>query len=395
MTGIAAGTAIPTLARSARSARSCGMTGVAGRLRRRACGLTASIVVLLAAPLGAQDSTAADSARRAENARLDSVAAERFFADETPIAVTIVANLGRLRRDTQEDAPWRAATLRWEEAGGAGAELAVRLRTRGIWRLRNCHFPPLRLDLPRGAARETRFGGLNRPKLVTHCRDDDDRGDEYLLRELQVYRMQRLLTPFSHRARLLRATWVDSASGRAATTRWAILLEEPDALARRVGGHLVESQGAMADDLDSLSSAIAGLFQYMIGNTDWSVAALHNVELVATTGLLHPVPYDFDFSGMVEAFYAAPPPQLPIRSVRDRLYRGFCTTDDVLARAIARFQEQRPAIEALYADEIGRLLSRRSTSRALEYLADFYRTIGDPRRLQREIVSVCQGRNGD
>lgn len=358
---------------------------------------TTALVVLLAlaAPLRAQDSTAADSLRRLENARLDSAAAERFFADETPIAVTIVANLGRLRRDDEDDAPWRSATLRWEGAAGASGEMPIRARTRGIWRLRNCHFPPLRLDLPRGAARETPFAGLNRPKLVTHCRDDDDRGDEYLLRELQLYRIQRVLTPYAHRARLLRATWVDSATGRPTTTRWAILLEEPDALARRVGGHIVDSQGATPADLDPTSSAIAWLFQYMIGNTDWSVGALHNIELVATTGLLHPVPYDFDFSGMVEAFYAAPPPQLPIRSVRDRLYRGFCTSGDELARAIALFQERRPAIEALYADEIGRLLHRRSTSRALDYLADFYRTIGDPRRVQRDLVGACQGRDGD
>ena len=367
------------------------------RVARLAAALAAAAIVAapLAAPLGAQDTTAADSARRLENARLESAAAERFFAEATPIAVTIVANLGRLRGDKEDDAPWRSATLRWDEGDGRQAELPARLRTRGLWRLRNCHFPPLRLDLPRGAARETRFAGLDRPKIVTHCRDDD-RGDEYLLRELQLYRIHRLLTPLSHRARLLRVTWVDSASGRPATTRWAILLEEPEALARRLGGHIVDSQGATADDLDPATTTIAGLFQYLAGNSDWSVSALHNMELVATANArLHPVPYDFDFSGMVEAFYATPPPQLPIRSVRERIFRGYCVPDEEFARAFALFQERRPAIEALYADEIGRLLDRRSTARALEYLDEFYRTIGDPRRARREIVEACRTRPGD
>jgi len=353
------------------------------------------VALLLAAPLGAQDTTAADSARRLENARLDSIGAERFFAEAAPIAVTIVADLGRLRRDREDDAPWRGATVRWEEADGRSVEVPARLRTRGLWRLRNCHFPPLRLDLPRGAVRGTRLGGLNRPKLVTHCRDDA-RGDEYLLRELQLYRVQRLLTEFSHRARLLRVTWVDSASGRPATTRWAIVVEEPDALAARLGGHLIESQGATPDDLHPTTTTIAGLFQYLAGNADWSVSALHNMELVATAdALLHPVPYDFDFSGMVEAFYATPPPQLPIRSVRDRIFRGYCVPDEEFARAFALFQERRPAIEALYADEVGRLLDRRSTERALDYIDEFYRTIGDPRRARREIVEACRARHGD
>ena len=349
--------------------------------------------LLAAAPLGAQDSTAADSARRAENARIDAAAAARFFAETAPLEATLVANLGRLRRDKEDGAPWRAATLVFAEADGRRVALAVRARTRGIWRLRNCHFPPLRLDLPRGAARETRFGGLNRPKLVTHCRDDD-RGDSYVLRELQLYRIYQLLTPLSHRVRLLRVTYVDSASGRPATTRWAILLEEPDALAARVGGHILDSQGATPADLDPATSTIAAVFQYLIGNTDWSIGALHNAELVATdAALLHPVPYDFDFSGAVEAYYAGPPPQLPIRSGRERLVRGFCVPPEEFERTFALFRERRAAIEALYADEIGRLLEPRSVSRMLDYVADFYRTIDDPALARRRIVEACRGPN--
>ena len=159
---------------------------------------------------------------------------------------------------------------------------------------------------------------------------------------------------------------------------------------------MIESQGAMADDLDPTTATIAGLFQYFAGNSDWSVSALHNIELLATAdALLHPVPYDFDFSGMVDAFYATPPPQLGIRSVRERLFRGYCVPDEEFARAFALFQERRPAIEALYADEIGRLLDRRTVSRTLEYIGDFYRTIGDPGRARRDIVEVCRSRNGD
>ena len=358
--------------------------------------LGAPLAALLgAAPLRAQDSAAADSARRLENLRRDTAAATRFYAETAPLAVTLVANVRQLRDDDEDGAPWRDATLAWDEEGGRRVTLPARVRTRGIWRLRNCRFPPLRLDLPRGAARETRLAGVNRPKLVTHCRDDD-RGDDYVLRELQLYRIYQLLTPVSHRARLLRVTYVDSASGRPVTTRWAILLEEVEALAARNGGRVLDAQGATPADLDPAASTLAAVFQYMIGNTDWSIGALHNAELVATDGaLLHPVPYDFDFSGAVDAFYAVPPPQLPIRSVRERHFRGFCVPAAEFERAFALFRERRAAIEALYAetDEIGRRLDRRTVSRTLGYFADFHRTIDDPGAARRRIVEACRGPN--
>ena len=361
---------------------------------RAAALATALAGALAGAPLTAQDSAAADSARRLENARRDTAAATRLYGETTPLAVTLVANLGRLRRDTEDGAPWRDGTLAFDDEGGRRVELPVRVRTRGIWRLGNCHFPPLRLDLPLGAARATRLAGVNRPKLVTHCRDDG-RGDDYVLRELQLYRIYQLLTPLSHRARLLRVTYVDSASGRPATTRWAILLEEPEALAARLGGQLVEAKGARPADLDTATRTLAAVFQYFIGNTDWSIAALHNAELLATGGeLLHPIPYDFDFSGAVGTHYSTPPPQLRIRSVRERLFRGYCAPEAEFERVFALFRERRPAIEALYADEIGRLLDPGTVSRTLEYFADFHRTIDDPGAARRRIIGECRDPNG-
>ena len=64
------------------------------------------------------------------------------------------------------------------------------------------------------------------------------------------------------------------------------------------------------------------LFEYMIGNTDFSIWALHNVRIVQDRARkLFPVPYDFDLSGFVHAPYATPDPRIGIRSVLDRLYR--------------------------------------------------------------------------
>lgn len=310
-----------------------------------------------------------------------------LFEAETPLAVTLTADLGRLRRDLSGDPPWRAGTIAYVDSAGA-VTLPLRLRTRGHFRLRTCAFPPLRVDFARDSVRGTAFRRVDRPKLVNVCRNDD-RSEEYVLQELQLYRIYRLLTPASHRARLLRVTYVDAAEGRPWATRWAILLEEPEAMAERLGGRMVETTGARAADLDPHHTALVGVFQYLIGNTDWSIAGLHNVELVATAAGLLPVAYDFDHAGAVSASYANPPPQLPIRHVRDRLFRGYCVPAEEYERAFALLRERRDAITALYHDEIGRLLKPATVRRTLEYLDDFYRVLESPSAARRRIVEAC------
>lgn len=314
-------------------------------------------------------------------------AARGFFASEAPLQVTLTANLRQLRRDDGEDPPWRAATLAYTGPDGAAVTIPARVRTRGNWRLKNCSFPPLRLNLGR-PARGTMFDQLDKPKLVNYCRDDDA-AEQYVLQEYQLYRVYNALTPLSHRARLVRVTYVDSASGKAETTRHAFLLEEDDSLAARAGGTIVEQEGATAEHLDPQGMVLFSLFQYLIGNTDWSINRLHNALLLGAGMSYVPVAYDFDHAGAVNARYARPNEMLPIRRVRDRLYRGYCAPPEAYPPAFALFEERHDAIYALYADSIGRLLDPAVAAHTLEYYDAFYETIRDARMARRLIIDAC------
>lgn len=312
-----------------------------------------------------------------------------FFDVEDPLPLTLTANFSRLQRDKGEKVPWRAATVAYPGPDGRPVTVPVTVRTRGFFRLKECAFPPLRLNFGRKAAAGTVFQGLDKPKVVNYCRDND-RFEEYVLQELQLYRIHALLTPFSHKTRLVRTTYVDSASGKIQTTRYAFILEEPKALAERVGGAIVEEKGATAGDFEPYNAALVGVFQYFIGNPDWSAAHLHNAEIVRDTlfrNIL--VPYDFDFAGAVNTLYAVPDSLLPIKSVRERLFRGHCAPADVYARVFALFNEKKGAIYALYGDQIGRLLRPGTVKETLAYFDGFYRTINSPRLAQREIVDAC------
>lgn len=361
-------------------------------------------LVLLALALGspalAQSSPDAPPAKGKKKASADTTPKtpsppSPFYDDETPVTLELRADLGVLRRDKQDQAPWRPAAIGFPGKDGAMVTTPIRARTRGIWRLRNCQFPPLRLDLARKQFKGTLLEGVNRPKLVSACRNDAI-SEQYVLQELQLYRIYRLLTPISHRARLARVAYLDSASGKPFMTRWAIMLEEPEAMADRLGMRVVEQKGATAQDLDPATSAIMGLFQYLIANTDWSIGGLHNGELLAPeaegSAFAHyPVAYDFDYAGAINAAYAVPSPLVRIRNVRERLFRGLCVPAEEWPKAFALFNEKRDAIRALYAesDPIGRLLGRKVATETLDYFEEFYRTINDPRRAKERIVDAC------
>ena len=315
-----------------------------------------------------------------------------FFDSQEPINVTFTANIGKLRGDKRTDPPWRPATISYKGPDGLPLTVPIQARTRGIWRLRMCDFPPLRLNFSGEKSKGSIFHQLDKPKLVSYCQDNDYY-EQYILQEFQLYRIYQLLTPISHKARLLKLTYADSASGKVRATRYGFVLEEPKAIAARVGGKFMEQKGAQAGDLDPDQDALVGVFQYMIGNTDFSVGALHNVELLfKDDGTVMPVAYDFDFAGAVNARYAIPDEKLNIPNVRTRLFRGFCATPEAYAHAFAVFKEKKPEIYALYSDDIGKLMDKGTVKETLHYFDEFYETINDPRSAKRSIIEPCIAR---
>lgn len=356
--------------------------GIIGRHARR----TAILSLLLGAgALPAQT----DSAAQPQGLRAPRPEATRFYDAATPLEVTLVANFGRLRGDRDSTPDWRWGALLHQRPGGARDSVPLRVRPRGNWRRKQCRMPPLRIDFARRTSAGTLVEGLRRPKLVNACRDEQ-RYEEYVLQEHQLYRIYALLTDRSVRTRLLRMSYADSASGKVQSTRWAILAEDGDAIAGRLGGRSVDHTGLGREDLDPDANALMGLFQLLIANVDWSTPARHNVEVIQDTlGVFFPIAYDFDHAGAVEAHYALPPPNLPIRSVRTRHFRGACLPAVHYERAAALLRERRDAIRALYTDEVGRLLRPHTVKRTLEFFDDFYRLIGDSRRMKRDVLGAC------
>ncbi|HEU4620508.1 MAG TPA: hypothetical protein VFV10_20915 [Gammaproteobacteria bacterium] len=316
------------------------------------------------------------------------VAAAPLFAADEPLAVDLVMSSKALCRRTERsscaDAP---AALVVRDGRGAERRIDVRLRVRGIWRNEsgNCTVPPLFVFFPDGAPR-TPFEGQKMLPLTTHCRNDGTY-EQYVLKEYLAYRIYNLITDDSLRVRLVRITYRDTARRGREVVRYAFFTEHFDSLAKRRGS-MLQAEGEFSPSAaDARELAAFELFQYLIGNTDWSAVAGHNVaSFVAADGRLTAVPYDFDFSGLVDASYAAPARGLPINSVTQRLYRGFCHPGLDWFGLFERFSSRRNAISELI-DEIP-ALDDRTREKAHAYLDEFFRAIESPKA--EEIVRACR-----
>jgi len=344
-------------------------------------------------PIKVKDSAklAKDSVKMAKAAK-DSGSVGRFFRSETPLTVTLTTNIKRIRGDKSDTPPWRPATISYTAtAPDTGTvTIPIRIRTRGIWRLHNCDFPPVWLNFTSAGVKGTEFKGLDEVKLTSYCRNNDEY-ERYILQELELNRALRLLTPVAHAVRAVRVTYVDSASHKTEATRWAFLQEEPLTLAGRLNGRIMKTHGAGPGDLDPYQTALVGVFQYFIGNTDFSYSGLHNIELLGlnnATGVM-PIAHDFDFSGAVNARYATTPPQLHIHSVRDRVFRGYCESPDEYGKVFALFKAKKDSIYGLYRDPIGKLLPDNTVKETLDYFDDFYKTLNNPKDTKNDILDRC------
>jgi hypothetical protein len=310
-----------------------------------------------------------------------------FFQSDSVLAVTLRTDLRTLLRDRDTvNSEWRAATLTYVGPDSA-VTVPLRVRTRGLYRLKNCEFPPIRLRFVQNEVRGTLWDDLRRPKLVTHC-ENQDNYEQNLLQEYAIYRVFRLFTPVSFGARLLRVTYEDSAGGARPVTRYGIVTEDPERLAERLGGTLVDSAGIRINRLQQSNAVLLSVFQFFIANTDWAMAFLHNIALVRMADGLHGVPFDFDWTGVINARYARPNPVTHLSSVRVRLYRGLCLPQDRFEPVLARFEALRDSIAAVYRAVPG--LEPSVVERTLRYYDEFYRAIADRTRFfRREIEPNC------
>ena len=305
----------------------------------------------------------------------------KLFDSDAELDVEITAPFNRIFGKKGGGAK-ASGQLSYTDEAGEPQSIDVQIATGRGMRTDYCQYPPLTLRLDADAMVATPFAGLGALYLTTHCRRGRQ-SEQYMHMEYQVYRMYRELTDHALSVRRLKVQYTYSESKKKPINAHAYVIEDVNATAARLGKKRlkVESQELTQMDLRRLS--LLSLFQFMIGNTDWSATrprppepCCHNMHVIAAAneGAKHvAVAFDFDQAGLINTRYATPSEALPIRSVRQRLYRGFCAESPYLAEALETLKLKRTAIEALFRDDS--LLTTSSRDKALSYLSASYRII--------------------
>jgi len=309
-----------------------------------------------------------------------------FDSDEV-FTITLRGNTKDLLKDRTADPKYFPMELIWTKEDSTQLVMPVQVRTRGYFRRmkENCSYPPLLIEFPKDGAQSTSiFSEQKKLKLVMPCR-----GEDYVVREWLTYKLYNIVTPNSFRARLVKVILDEASKGKATEPFYGILLEEEKQMAKRNKMVAVDPK-IKPEQTKTEEFLVMAVFQYLIGNTDWSVQYLQNIKLIAPDSLSTPitVPYDFDHAGIVNAPYAQPAEELQMSSVRQRRYRGYCMPSfNSFETIIAKFNSLKSDIYKLYSSCT--LVDAKYIKSTTQFLDDFYKAINNPKTWQRDFAYPC------
>ena len=326
----------------------------------------------------------------------ESDSAVPLFESNSVLDVTITAPFEHIMdtRSLEEEMPGTLVYL--DPVNGQAVSLDIEVRARGKFRRQKeiCSFAPLRLDFRK--SNETLFANSDKLKLVTHCRNGSSTYEQSVYKEYLAYRILNLLTDYSFRVRLLNARYVEASSGEDVISGPAFLLESEDQLADRLGMERDESEETTIEALDPQHTNLVSVFQYLIGNTDFSPImgppgdeCCHNYVLLTGENGQISVPYDFDVTGLANPPHARPNPRFDLANVTHRLYRGRCANNEQLEKSFIVFQARKQAIYELVEKQPG--LSKRERKRVQRYIDKFYKIIESDWQVNYRFLDACLG----
>ena len=273
--------------------------------------------------------------------------------------------------------------------GGEWKEMEIGIRARGNFRRATCYYPPVKVDLKKKQTKETIFQGHKKLKLVLPCLKQSDKNDN-ILKELMVYKLFELVTPYHFKTRRLTVEFTDQNKKKTTVeTINGFFIEDDKKVAKRAEGKVFERYiHPMA--MDSDASIRNALFQYMIGNTDFSTAYQHNGKLLYAGKKIIPLPYDFDMSGFINPSYAVVNETLGIDNIRDRKYRGFKRAEEDFQKVRKDFIAQKQAMYDLMKTYEADFDNQKEFDEAYTYVESFFEIIEDDNAFKKNVIDAAR-----
>ncbi len=313
----------------------------------------------------------------AQSQQVDSI---RFFTDEQPLEMNLSTDIKSLQSQKGDDV-FQEGTVTIKFPDSTSVTETVSVGARGKFRREYCRIPPMMINFR--STGPSKLASLGKLKLVIGCgaRADDE---QLLLKEFLIYKIYNLLEEKSFRVRLIKTNYTDSKNRVKPFTQYSFLIEDDGDMARRNGCKKKEHAPYQTESTNRALMTKVAIFEYLIGNADWSVPNLHNIKLIFArkddAALPYAVPYDFDYCGLVDASYAVPNEILGTEKITERVYRGFPRTMEELQATFALFRDKKEAIYSLINNF--NFLAAKNKEIMTDYLDDFYKTINDENKVR-------------
>ena len=313
-----------------------------------------------------------------------------IFESDEPMKITLTLDLKKYQKEKMKG-EYMPVHFLYEFNDTLILEKEMRLKARGVFRRSHCSLAPFWLNIRKADVENVRLQDVNRFKVVTNCQGSKAY-DEYVLKEYLAYKIYNIISPVSFRVRLVRMKYVDTGRKNKLTEGWAFLIEPEEMLAERLGAVAIKK-----DDLSTVlmkpgEMDLAAMFMYMIGNCDWSITGRHNMKILGMPGFgsegYTPVPYDFDYSGLVDASYAIPGENLGISSVRERYYLGPCRDDEAFLATIEQITKHKEEILQMVNEF--EYLEPKYKEKAIAYLESYFNEAGSDQQLQYSLQKTCR-----
>lgn len=266
----------------------------------------------------------------------------------------------------------------------------VRIRARGKFRKENCFFTPIKMKIKKKDREGTLFEGNKNLKLVMPCLTSKGNND-LVVKEYLCYKLYEEISPYNFSTRLMDLTLTDNRNRKSKTYNLrAFIIEDDKQVAKRSNGKILKGfQRNPLFQQDSIA-AMQDVFQYMIGNTDWSSVMQHNVKVMLLPSKVKvPIPYDYDMTGLVNAPYAVVKESMPIKNVRERHFRGYCRNKEVDEYVRLKYLELEPSLWKTVRS-VEDYLDPKDALVVENYLKDFFSLVKNKTRFDENISQKCR-----
>ncbi len=309
----------------------------------------------------------------------------KLFRTDEIIPIQISFSNRELKK-SDNDTVFFDTTMKFKE-NGVWNEINVGVRARGNFRRATCYFPPVKMKIKKSDAKGTLFKGNKKLKLVLPCKLEDNKNDN-ILRELIAYKLFEIISPYHFKTRRVSVDFEEIK--KKSTKKFTLngfFIEDDKNVAKRSEAKVWERFMHPMNMLPE-ASVKNNLFQFMIGNTDFSTAYSHNGKLLVTVpqNKFIPLPYDFDMSGIVDPSYAVTNESLGLKNIRDRQYRGFKRDESLMFDMRDEFVVNKAAFFAVINSFKNDFDNPKSHQEVVDYITSFFEIIEDDKQFKLQVL---------